>query len=323
MSPRILRRPARVVAEVLGREADVHRLGDPHRLAVVERLELGELVGVARRSAAARSNSALVRAAGASLAQPPSSASRAADRPVHVLGAAVRDLRDLLARRGVDASAKVRPSAASARSPPISSRCGPGRELAGGVGEGVGQGGCGHAAWLLQVADSQRSRLPSGPKSTVTASPGSTGTTSGSEPAMIRSPGLQALAVPAEQPRGQLDHAGEVVAGRRRGARSSPFTTIAAPSASVARAPAGGLRSTTPRWKTLPATIACRSSSGRSHVHELDRRRVAGDRVARSPRTRPRARPAELAPPPARRPGRLRRGRVNSAPCSSSVAEVR
>ena len=42
-----LRDPARVVAEVLGGGRDAHLAGDADRLALVARLELGELVGVA------------------------------------------------------------------------------------------------------------------------------------------------------------------------------------------------------------------------------------------------------------------------------------
>ncbi len=121
-----LRRPAREVAQVPGAAADVHVLGEPHRLAVVGRLDLRELHRVllersrqrqhqrarARRAASSprgppRTPPARPRTA-RSTSSAPACATRASSRPV--AGSSV---------------ANVRPSAAGGRSSPISRRCSP------------------------------------------------------------------------------------------------------------------------------------------------------------------------------------------------------
>ena len=115
-----LRRPAGEVAQVADRARDVDVLGEPDRLAVVERLDLGELLRVLLERVGERVHQPL--AAGRGHRPPRARGERLAcggDGAVDVLGAAVGDLGDLAAGGGVDASrtcGRRRPRAARRRS---------------------------------------------------------------------------------------------------------------------------------------------------------------------------------------------------------------
>ena len=115
-----LGRPAGEVAQVLGRERHVHALGELDRLAVVERLELGQLVGVRLEGVGERQHRA--RALGGGDAAPAAVLERlagGADGAVDVLGAGVRHLGDRPAGGGVERlerAARRRPRGARRRS---------------------------------------------------------------------------------------------------------------------------------------------------------------------------------------------------------------
>ena len=121
-----VRRPAGEVADVLGGELHVDALGELHRLAVVERLELGELVRVRVDRVGEREHRA--RARGGGDPGPAAVLERlagGAHGAVDVLRARVGHGGDQRVRSRDRACRSVRPSAASSRSPPITRRCGP------------------------------------------------------------------------------------------------------------------------------------------------------------------------------------------------------
>ena len=135
-----LGRPAGEVAQVLDRERHVHAPGELDRLAVVERLQLGELVGVVLEGLGEGQHRA--RALGRGDAVPAPVLERlagGAHGAVHVRGAGVGHLGDRPAGGRVERleGAPVGGLEALAAD---DQAVRPGRERAGGVGEGVRQG---------------------------------------------------------------------------------------------------------------------------------------------------------------------------------------
>ena len=136
-----LGRPAGEVAQVLGGERHVDALGELDRLAVVERLELGQLVRVRLDRVGERQHRARALGGGDPAPAPVlEGLARRADRAVDVLGA--RPAAPPRWRRPVDGSSvsKVRPSAALDALAADQQAVRSGGERAGGVGQGVRQG---------------------------------------------------------------------------------------------------------------------------------------------------------------------------------------